>query len=200
MSDVIAFYGGTFSPPHIGHIHAARMFAEAIQPKKLLIIPSSIPPHKQIVNGADDQDRLEMCRLAFADISGAEVSDIEFHREGKSYTADTIAQLHEDYDRVAMLIGTDMLLTLDTWYHPAYIFSHAELYCFRRENDPEITSAIEMKNEEYFRKYHKRVIVLPGEAISVSSTQIRDALKSGDTSELLTPAVAAYIKERGLYQ
>ncbi len=200
MSKLVAFYGGTFSPPHIGHVHAVRTFQKAVKPDTLLIIPTAIPPHKQKSNGASNDDRLQMCRLAFSDIPGAEVSDLEFHRSGKSYTADTIAVLCEGGDRVAMLIGTDMLLTLDTWYKPEYIFEHADLYCIRREEDVDVTRQIEEKNEVYLRQYGKKVVVLPTKAISLSSTEVRQAIKEGAHAAYLPASVAAYIDERGLYR
>ncbi len=200
MSELIAFYGGTFSPPHIGHIHAVRAFAEYVKPDKLLIIPTAIPPHKQSVDGASDEERLEMCRLAFHDIPGAEISDLELRRGGKSYTADTIAALSADGDRVAMLIGTDMLLTLDSWYHPEYIFAHADLYCIRREDDPEMALRIEEKNHSYLAQYGKSVCVIPARALPLSSTMIREAIATGMYREYLPPDVAAYIEERRLYR
>ncbi len=200
MYNTIAFYGGTFSPPHNGHVHAARIFNETVKPDKLLIIPTAIPPHKNTVSGASDNDRLAMCRLAFSTINGAEVSDLELARGGKSYTADTIATLKASCDRVAMLIGTDMLLTLDSWYHPAYIFANADIYCLRREDDVKTERLIADKNEEYLLKYGKKVIMLTSDAYPMSSTDIRDAVRRGGALDDLPASVASYIREEGLYQ
>ncbi len=200
MYDMIAFYGGTFSPPHNGHVHAARVFMNSVKPSRLLIIPTAIPPHKQSVDGASDEDRLAMCRLAFADIPHTEVSDLEMQRGGKSYTADTIAALSEHGARVAMLIGTDMLLTLDSWYHPEYIFSHADIYCIRREDDTLTTEQIEEKNTYYEQQYGKKVILLKSDVLPLSSTAVRDTLLTGRAKEFLPPAVYHYIEERGLYR
>ncbi len=200
MFDVIAFFGGTFSPPHRGHVHAARVFYEHVKPNKFLIIPTAIPPHKSSVIGADDEDRLAMCRLAFRDIRGAEVSDIELLRGGKSYTADTIAELKKLANQVVMLIGTDMFLTLDTWYHPDFIFDNAEIYCVRREGDYDIVRQMEEKNEEYFTRFGKKVCILTCETLPMSSTEIREGIRHGMVENTLPPAVADYIRERGLYQ
>ena len=83
----IAIYGGSFNPPHLGHVEAARTAASVLAPDRFLIVPASIPPHKDLADGSPTaQQRLELCRLAFADIPGAEISEIELRREGKSYS------------------------------------------------------------------------------------------------------------------
>ena len=93
----IAIYGGSFNPPHIGHVAAARSVYEQLQPDRFLIIPASTPPHKALEdNSPEPEERLEMCRLAFGDIPGAEISDMEMRREGKSYTATTVELLREE--------------------------------------------------------------------------------------------------------
>ena len=90
----IAIYGGSFNPPHLGHVEAARTVASALAPDRLLIVPASVPPHKELADGSPTaQQRLELCRLAFADIPGAEISEMELRREGKSYSYDTVRLL-----------------------------------------------------------------------------------------------------------
>ena len=86
-------YGGTFSPPHLGHYLAARAFLEKVELDELLIIPALVPPHKQIKYEDDPVSRLEMCRLAFADLDKTSVSDLELNRGGKSYTVMTLREL-----------------------------------------------------------------------------------------------------------
>jgi len=86
----IGIYGGSFAPPHNGHVRAAQAFLDAIEPDLLLIVPSARPPHKQLSDGASDADRLAMARLAFSDIGQAVVSDMEMVRGGVIYTADTL--------------------------------------------------------------------------------------------------------------
>ena len=80
MIDTLGVYGGTFSPPHCGHYHAAEAFIRAINPDRLLIIPTYIPPHKTETDGVTAADRLNMCRIAFSGLSGAVVSDMEIRR------------------------------------------------------------------------------------------------------------------------
>ena len=189
MSELIGIYGGSFSPPHRGHISAVKGFSEAIKPDKLLIIPTYEPPHKVLADGVSALDRLAMCRLAFSDIL----------REGKSYTSDTLRALAAPNRELAFPIGTDMMLTLDAWHEPEVIFSLADLYCVRRESDAEMTLAIAKKNAIYSEKFGKTVRILDTPIQEVSSTEIRETLSRGETPEYLTPAVLAYIRKRGLY-
>ena len=86
----IGIYGGTFAPPHNGHVHAARCFTEEVRLDKLYIMPTFIPPHKTSEPDDDPSDRLEMAKLAFSGIDGASVSDFEIVRGGKSYTVNTL--------------------------------------------------------------------------------------------------------------
>ena len=82
----LGVYGGTFSPPHLGHIESAEAFYREMKLDKLLIIPTFIPPHKEAKDDASPEDRLEMCKLAFSHIPNTEISDMEIKRGGKSYT------------------------------------------------------------------------------------------------------------------
>ena len=116
----IAIYGGSFNPPHLGHAEAAYTVCEELRPDRFLIIPDNIPPHKDMEEGCPTaEQRLELCRLAFADVPGAEVSDMEIRREGRSYTAETVRELRERWpdEELILVVGTDMLLCFDDWYH-----------------------------------------------------------------------------------
>ena len=94
----IVVYGGSFNPPHLGHVEAARTVSAELAPDKFLIIPTNVSPHKMLAEGSPEpRARLEMCRLAFADIPGAEISDMELQREGKSYTAQTVEELRHSF-------------------------------------------------------------------------------------------------------
>ena len=115
----IGIYGGTFSPPHNGHLAAARAFMEQMWLDILYVIPAAIPPHKQMAEPVSAADRLEMCRRAFAGMEGVYVSDMEIRRGGKSYTVDTLRELSGDDRRLFLLCGTDMVLTLDSSPFPS---------------------------------------------------------------------------------
>ena len=106
----IGIYGGTYSPPHVGHLRAAEYAIEALQLDRLLLIPTGVSPHKEMSAGASSADRLEMLRLSAAGIEKAEVSVIEIRRSGSSYTVDTLRQLKSENSgaELVLLMGTDM--------------------------------------------------------------------------------------------
>ncbi len=198
--ETVAVFGGTFSPPHRGHIRAAEAFFRTVEPDRLLILPSSVSPHKAPVFGADDADRLAMCRLAFSHIPRTEVSDMEFRRPGKSYTVLTLKELSRKGRRLVMLVGTDMFLTLDTWYRTEEIFRLADIAVINREDEPEVHQAIEARAKAYRERYGARILYIDASPLTVSSTEVRSILRSGgDTADILTPEVAKYIKKRRLY-
>ncbi len=195
----VGLYGGTFSPPHAGHVNAAENFAASMDLQKLIIMPAGIPPHKAVENPVPSAARLEMCRLAFSGIKIAEVSDFEITKEGLSYTVDTLRHLYPTYGRIYLLCGDDMLLTLDCWRESSEIFRMAHIVCMRRY-DTDGTKLYE-KAEEYERNFDAAVSFIDADPLPVSSTDVREMLKNGDASvgEYLAPSVARYIKEKGLY-
>lgn len=197
----IGLYGGTFAPPHIGHVAAARAFMTQMKLDILYVIPAGIPPHKQIAADDDPRHRLRMCELAFGGMEGVIVSDCELRRQGKSYTVDTLREFSAPENRLFLLCGTDMMLTLDTWYQAEEIFRLCYPIYIRREDDPILTGRIVAKIAEYQQKYGaivRRVVMDP---IVLSSTQIRKAVAEGQTVDgMVSPAVAAYIRTHGLYR
>lgn len=196
----IGIYGGTFAPPHEGHVAAAKEFLRQMQLDLLYIIPAAIPPHKQIDKADDPGRRLDMCRLAFAGIKGALVSDMEIARGGKSYTVDTLRALSAPDRRLFLLMGTDMMLTLDEWREPEEIFRLCYPVYIRREQDAENDARIVAKNNLYLQKYSKVVRRLPAAVIEISSTEIRRRVAAGEPLSGIVPgAVEAYIRENRLY-
>ncbi|MBE6691599.1 MAG: nicotinate (nicotinamide) nucleotide adenylyltransferase [Ruminococcaceae bacterium] len=197
----IGIYGGTFAPIHRGHIAAAEAFLTQMELDLLYVIPAGIPPHKQIDASDDPAHRLAMCELAFAGRRNVIVSDMEIRREGKSYTVDTLRALHAEDRRLFLLMGTDMMLTLDSWRAPEEIFRLCYPIYIRRENDPILEAQIIKKNETYLQKYGKIARRLMADVIELSSTEIRDRVRRGEEIDSLVPtAVADYIREKGLYQ
>ncbi len=204
----LGIYGGTFSPPHKGHIQAILSFFAQIKPDETLIIPTAIPPHKAEVEGASPSDRLEMLRLALTDAgnSAIQVSDYEIRSEGKSYTCETLTHFASLYPkpewRITFLCGTDMFLTLDGWYHPEIIFDKARIAFMRREKHScELDSLIERKKELYAEKFGADIVEIVSDAVEISSCELREKLRAGiDTSEFLSPSVRRYIDEKRLYR
>ena len=148
----IGIYGGTFDPPHLGHMEAARTALEQMNLDRLIIIPDCEPPHKDLAEeAATPQQRLEM----------AEVSDLEIRREGKSYTADTVEALHETFpeDELWLLMGTDMFLTVQNWYQPERIFQYAGVAAFSRSEED--TQALFEEQSQYLAEtFHARTTVV----------------------------------------
>ena len=202
----IGIYGGTFNPPHLGHVTAARAVFELLKLDKLLFIPAGMPPHKVMPAGSPTpEQRLEMTRLA-ADQLGlggrVEVLDLEVHRQGKSYTSDTLAQLKALYpdDELWLLMGTDMFLTLQAWHAPEEILSLAGIAAFgRTEADTE--ELFSVQREYLYRTYPQArifTLTIPG-VVDVSSTELRAQLEQGRGGALLAPAVYGYILRHDLY-
>ena len=196
----IGIYGGTFSPPHNGHLQAARAFMEQMWLDFLYVIPAAIPPHKQMQTPVSVDDRLEMCRLAFSGMEGVYVSDIEARRGGRSYTVDTLRELCGEDRRLFLLCGTDMMLTLDQWREPEEIFRLCYPVYIRREDDRSLDQKIIEKIADYQQKYGKVVRRIVTDPIELSSEQIRARLKEEQSISSLVPAaVEKYIRDKHLY-
>lgn len=196
----VLIYGGSFDPPHNGHMRSVTTAAQALSPDRVLLIPAAIPPHKtQAADGASAEDRLEMTRLAAAELDRTEVLDIELRRAGKSYTSDTLRALKGQYPdaELVFLVGTDMLLSLPDWHEPEVVTALASLAVFSRETgrEAEIAAAAQRLKGDF----GATVYVIGGEPVEVSSTAIRALLKERKGRELLPPAVYAYIIAKRLY-
>ena len=197
----VGIYGGTFSPIHNGHVAAAKAFMEQMWLDILYVIPTGVTPHKDMKGDATASDRLEMCRLAFGGMEGVIVSDLEMRREGKSYTVDTLRELYDPDGRLFLLMGTDMLMTLDKWREPDEIFRLCYPVYVRRETDGELDAPIVEKIKSYQDKYGKVVRRIVTPAIELSSTDVRAAVAEGFPIEgAVPPAVADYIHTHGLYR
>ena len=196
----VGIFGGTFAPVHNGHVIAAKAFMEQMKLDYLYIIPACLPPHKQISPSDDPKHRLRMCELAFADVDGVVVSDLEIARGGKSYTYDTLKELSRPDTRLFFMCGTDMVLTFDTWYRFEDIFKLCYPVYVRRENDPILTKRIVDKITEYYNKYGVMFRRIVTEPIEISSTQIRRMVAEGKDISALVPAeVAKFIREHNVY-
>ncbi len=197
----VGIYGGTFAPIHNGHVSAARAFMEQMWLDILYVIPTGISPHKIMQGDATSADRLEMCRLAFSGMDGVIVSDMEILREGKSYTVDTLRALTREGDRLFLLLGTDMLLTLDRWREPEEIFRLAYPTYIRRESDGDLDAVIIEKIADYNERFGKVVRRIVTPPLELSSGEIRAAVAEGRSiTDMVPAAVAAYIEEKRLYR
>ena len=202
----IGIFGGTFNPPHLGHLEAARTAMDALGLDKLLIIPTAIPPHKRLPEGTPaPEHRLAMtAKLADALLlpERVEVSNLELDREGKSYTSDTLEALRGQYPdaKLWLLMGTDMFLTLHLWHDPAAILKLAGVCAFGRsgQDGEEVFAPQREHLKKTFPGAKIKTITLP-ELVEVSSTRLRALLAEGRGAEYLHPSVYGYILLKGLY-
>ena len=204
----IGIYGGSFNPPHLGHMAAAESAAKYLGLDELLLIPAGIPPHKALsADAAGKEHRLAMTRLMGEQIAldtgiTVTVSDMEVAREGKSYSVDTVREIHEQRpnDELWLLMGTDMFLSFQNWYKPEEILRHAGLCAFgRTEKDGETLFAPQRDFlGEKFPGSRIVTMTLPN-LVDVSSTELRERIPKGKTAGLLAPAVLGYILREHLY-
>lgn len=197
----VGIYGGTFAPVHNAHVVTAKLFMEQMRLDYLFVIPSAIPPHKEIDPLDDPQHRLNMCRLAFEGIDGVYVSDMEIERGGRSYTVDTLKELSAPGRRLLLLCGTDMVLSFDSWYKYREILELAYPVYMRREKDALLDGMIVNKLTKYYNESGKMFRKLIGEPIELNSTEIREAVKAGKSiSHMVPPKVEKYILDNKLYK
>ena len=201
----IGIYGGTFNPPHLGHLAAARAALAALGLDKLLFVPAAIPPHKELPQDTPSAEhRLAMVEKmadAMAMPKVVKASGIELERAGKSYTSDTLERIHEKYPdaELWLLVGTDMFLTLHLWHDPQAITRLAGICAFgRTQQDGEELFA--PQRAYLAEKFNARVttITLP-DLVDISSTRLRELLARGEGRQYLPPAVYGYILMHGLY-
>lgn len=196
----LAIYGGSFNPPHRGHIRAAKAAMKQLAPERFLLVPDRQPPHKDLAAGSPDpQTRLELTRLAAQELDGAEVVDWELFREGPSYTVDTLREAKRRYpgDRLVFLMGTDMFLTLDEWREPQEICRLAEIGVFARADGER--ELIREKKKEWEERFGARVQIIEHEPLDISSTELRNRLPERRGREYLSDAVYGEIIRQRLY-
>ena len=196
----IGIYGGTFNPPHTGHLQAAKQAVEVLDLDMLLMIPDRIAPHKDIPAGSPTpEQRLEMLRIALVGEEKIQPSDIELRHEGVSYTYLTLEALKEQYpeEELILLMGTDMFLSFDCWKEPERICGLASLGVFYRGEKGEKEKILAQK--EALEAKGARVELVENDIINISSTQLRRLLAFHAADEFLPAGVGDYIRENGLY-
>ncbi|MBO5543387.1 MAG: nicotinate (nicotinamide) nucleotide adenylyltransferase, partial [Oscillospiraceae bacterium] len=196
----LVIYGGSFNPPHLGHREAVHTALEELQPDLLLVIPDCEPPHKQMETGSPSpEERLRLCELNFAGLDGVQISDLELRRTGKSYSYDTVLQLQEIYPgaRLTLMIGTDMLLSFEEWYHFEYLLQHCTIAVLARELDDE--DALRQTAEQFQNQYGADICLVQHTPLPMSSTDIRGRLRARGGTDLLQEDVYREIIRKRLY-
>lgn len=200
----IGIYGGSFNPPHLGHLAAAKAAAAVLGLDKLLIVPAGIPPHKEMPAGSPTAEQ----RLAMAEIfvdqlrmPFAECWNVEVLREGKSYTADTLRQAKELWpdSELWLLMGTDMFLSLHLWREPETIMKLAGICAFgRAEKDSE--ELFESQRKYLSETYGAKIVTVSiPDLVEISSTEVRAMMEKDEGGTYLPQAVMGYILREKLY-
>lgn len=179
----IGVLGGTFDPPHVGHRIVALDVLEALDLERLIIVPAARPPHRSTVLGAEV--RLALTRRAFDGDPSIEVSDIEFEREGPSYTVDTLERLRaaRPDGPLWLVIGTDQYERFETWHRPDRILELAQLAVMRRDGrSGRSAEGVPFRPVDVTR-------------VDVSGTDIRQRLSEGRGIRYLVPeAIVADVR------
>lgn len=191
-----ALFGGTFNPFHTGHYEMLRALHNADFVEKVLIVPDRIPPHKTCDFLANDEDRIALCRLAAEDFPKAQVCLIEFEREGKSYSFDTVTLLKARFPQTefAFVCGGDMLVTLDKWYRYQELIKLIPFIVFRRSD---IDNTLFDKCVERFRGMGAEIRVMAEVIPAVSSSYIREHFEI--SKNMLPPKIYDYLADKGIY-
>jgi nicotinate-nucleotide adenylyltransferase len=196
----IGILGGTFDPPHVGHLWLATLAADELALDRVLFMPAAQPPHKRRVRTSSVTDRLLMTRLAIAGNEAFELSTIEIGRAGPSYTIDSVEELlrtHADA-RLFLLMAADTLAQIDTWREPDRLLSLVEFAVAPRPGAP-VTGAGQLR--ERFGTGADRIHLLKGPSLDVSATEVRQRVAAGRTIRYLVPqAVEDMIVATGLYR
>ena len=208
----VAMFGGTFNPVHIAHLRAAVELREALSLDVVHMVPAHLPPHRS-APGVSSEDRLSMLKLALADTPGLMADDREIHRDGPSWSLDTLASLREQYGdqaRLLMVLGRDAFLKLHEWHKPEALFDHAHILVIGRpESDevqcPALEALVEARRvdsiDALMAEPCGRVLDYnQTTAMAISATAIRQALAAGRSVRyLMPPAVEAFIARHELY-
>lgn len=185
----IGLFGGTFDPVHLGHVHLAELAREALALDEVRFLPCPVSPHKPGTAPASGEDRCEMLRLATAGLPWAVVDDFELRQSGPAYSYLTAEALAEKFPeaRLFWIMGGDQWDALPRWQHPERLAELVEFAVLARGETP--------KPRDGYRLH-----IVRGDH-PASATEIRTAISNGAASrEWLTPAVAQWIAEKGLYR
>ena len=211
----IGILGGTFNPIHFGHLRMAQELADALNLTQVRFIPAANPPHKDTPTISAKQ-RAEMVRLAIADNKIFMLDDRELHRTGASYTIDTLQSLREELGTTAsitLLMGSDAFTKFDTWHRWQEIIHLCHIALVQRpqlrDHDTVLSKSLETFLHHHYSENSDDIHDLPAgivtmrqvTALDISSTAIRQALKSSHSVRYLIPSnVIDYIKSNHLYR
>ena len=197
----IGIIGGTFNPPHLGHMLLATEVKEKANLDRLIFMPCAIPPHKAKDVIPHGEHRLNMVKLSVLGNTAFEVSDMEIDAGGKSYTAKTLEVLGEAFpdDRLCFIVGADSLCDMEKWFCPAEIFRRAEIVVAMRGGmrENELDAAISF----FVQKYSAEITKVKMNVIEMASSDIRRRIAEGKSIQyMVRDEVIGYIREHRLYE
>jgi len=194
----LGLLGGTFDPPHYGHLLAAQEAASQLDLERVLFLPARQNPLKQDESITRAEDRWEMVTRAIADNPLFEASRLDMDRPPPSYTVDLLRALHEPGCELFFLVGADILPELPRWRSPAEILRLARLVAVNRPGSP----ALDLERlEGELTGARERIDVVPIPGVAISAREMRDRVRAGRSLRYLTPpAVERYIESRSLYR
>jgi nicotinate-nucleotide adenylyltransferase len=218
----IGLFGGTFNPIHRGHLWAASEVRKKFNLDQVFLIPAALPPHKTPGMVADADDRLEMIHLAITDLPGLTVSDVELNRPGPSYTIDTVRHFKKalaNDSRIFLIMGLDAFLEIDAWKSYTGLLKQIAFIVMARPNadypdadqgwkiledylNSTLKADYEFLNEHscYISEGRQPIYPVDIDAMDISSTKIRQCIKTKKTIKNLVPLVVAdFIQSKGLY-
>jgi nicotinate-nucleotide adenylyltransferase len=210
----LGILGGTFDPIHFGHLRLAEEIREELDLSKVLLMPGAQPPHKDGPLVAPFPDRLEMTRIGAAYSDYLEVSDIEGHRKGPSYSIETIRIIRETYgDQIELffILGSDAFKEITTWKKYKSLFQITNFVVIERAGVTldELGTFIdsleldfkEKSAEDYINLSGNHILFIKTTLIDISSTRIRENIRSGKSINFIVPQkVKEYINKKGLYK
>ena len=195
----IGIYGGTFNPPHVGHLICAQEALIALELDRVTFIPAGTPPHKEVPEDPGAEHRLNMCAAAVADDERFEVSDLEVVRGGTSYTVDTLEELRSSTpdNELFLILGGDIAAGLPRWHQPERVLSLATPALAGRRGTP----SAEVEAAMASLPGGERAVCFDMPTVAISSTLIRDRAAAGESIRYLVPdKVAGYIADHNLYR
>ncbi len=194
----IGLYGGAFNPVHNGHLALAEHFKNALELERLIFIPTHVPPHKSGDGLVSGEHRINMLSLALSGLDYCSVSDIEFRREGKSYTYDTVCELKKIYpdDEFFLIVGADQYFDFQKWYRADDLLGQVTVCSAARENN-QYRQMLEYKSKH---DNMQNTVVCNFDVTEISSSKIRNMISTGQSvTEFVPDSVLRYIKENNLY-
>jgi nicotinate-nucleotide adenylyltransferase len=200
----VGILGGTFNPPHLGHLAVAVHARDELSLERVIVVPARISPHKLAEQDPGPEHRLQMCRLAIERTDRLSVCALEINRRGPSYTVDTLNAIHASHPDAGLtfIVGADTAGTLHDWREPAKLLELADLAVAAREGSDRrrvLDMVAPLTTASGGPQDRVRFLEMP--VMPISSSMVRRRVERGEPIEdMVGPKVARYIFEHGLYR